>query len=67
MQMRSLINEFDNKSGAMLITTDDLDGFWDMLLLQVIITLILCFNAINIIHCKIFFPIISYIYVYILG
>ncbi|XP_026807338.1 uncharacterized protein LOC113549980 isoform X1 [Rhopalosiphum maidis] len=35
MQMRSLINEFDNKSGAMLITTDDLDGFWDMLLLQV--------------------------------
>jgi hypothetical protein len=44
MQMRSLINEFDNKSGAMLITTDDLDGFWDMLLLQVIMTLILCYN-----------------------
>lgn len=35
MQMRSLVNEFDNKSGQMLITTDDLDGFWDMLLLQV--------------------------------
>lgn len=40
MQMRSLINEFDNKSGPMLITTDDLDGFWDMLLLQVITTLL---------------------------
>ncbi|XP_008179938.1 uncharacterized protein LOC100160802 isoform X2 [Acyrthosiphon pisum] len=35
MQMRTLINEYDNKSGQMLITTDDLDGFWDMLLLQV--------------------------------
>jgi len=35
MQMRSLIEEFDNKSGAMLITMSDLDGFWDMLLLQV--------------------------------
>lgn len=63
MQMRSLINEFDNKSGAMLITTDDLDGFWDMLLLQVIIFLILYFNAINIIHYKIFFSLISYIYI----
>jgi len=36
MQMRTLINEYDNKSGQMPITTDDLDGFWDMLLLQVI-------------------------------
>jgi len=35
MQMRSLIEEFDNKSGPMPITTSDLDGFWDMLLLQV--------------------------------
>ncbi|XP_022166589.1 uncharacterized protein LOC111031102 isoform X2 [Myzus persicae] len=35
MQMRTLINEYDNKSGQMLITTNDLDGFWDMLLLQV--------------------------------
>ncbi|XP_022167154.1 disks large-associated protein 1-like [Myzus persicae] len=35
MQMHTLINEYDNKSGQMLITTDDLDGFWDMLLLQV--------------------------------
>lgn len=35
MQMRSLIEEFDNKSGSMPITTADLDGFWDMLLLQV--------------------------------
>lgn len=35
MQMRTLINEYDNKSGQMPITTDDLDGFWDMLLLQV--------------------------------
>lgn len=35
MQMRSLIEEFDNKSGSMPIKLDDLDGFWDMLLLQV--------------------------------
>ncbi|XP_050535248.1 guanylate kinase-associated protein mars isoform X2 [Daktulosphaira vitifoliae] len=35
MQMRSLIEEFDNKSGSMPIKTADLDGFWDMLLLQV--------------------------------
>lgn len=33
--MRTLIEEYDNKSGSMLITTTDLDGFWDMLLLQV--------------------------------
>jgi len=35
IQMRSLVEEFDNKSGSMPITTGDLDGFWDMLLLQV--------------------------------
>jgi len=35
MQMRSLVEEFDNKSGSMPIVTTDLDGFWDMLLLQV--------------------------------
>lgn len=39
MQMRSLIEEYDNKSGSMPIKTDDLDGFWDMLLLQVSIIL----------------------------
>lgn len=39
MQMRSLIEEYDNKSGSMPIKTDDLDGFWDMLLLQVSIKL----------------------------
>lgn len=35
MQMRTLVEEFDSKSGSMPITTSDLDGFWDMLLLQV--------------------------------
>jgi hypothetical protein len=35
MQMRSLVEEFDSNSGSMPITTSDLDGFWDMLLLQV--------------------------------
>jgi len=54
MQMRTLINEYDNKSGQMLITTDDLDGFWDMLLLQVITTLILCYNVIGTKHFKIY-------------
>lgn len=37
MQMRSLIDLHDNNSGTMPIKTDDLDGYWDMLLLQVII------------------------------
>lgn len=37
--MRSLIEEYDNMSGSMPIKTDDLDGFWDMLLLQVSIML----------------------------
>lgn len=37
--MRILIHEFDNKSGSMPINTSDLDGFWDMLLLQVKIRL----------------------------
>lgn len=40
--MRTLIEEFDNKSGSMPITTTDLDGFWDMLLLQVKIICIVC-------------------------
>lgn len=41
MQMRSLIEEYDNKSGSMPIKTDDLDGFWDMLLLQVNVFIII--------------------------
>lgn len=48
MQMRTLIEEFDNKSGSMPITTTDLDGFWDMLLLQVKIIYLYSMYSINI-------------------
>lgn len=47
MQMRSLIEEFDNQSGSMPINITDLDGFWDMLLLQV--NTILCVIYVSVI------------------
>lgn len=45
--MRSLIEEYDNKSGSMPIKTDDLDGFWDMLLLQVSIIFYYLYTFVN--------------------